>query len=498
MTISTAVELSAVARVVGIKTSYINLRQDGSPLLPQRIAVVGQGSTAATYSTVKAQVTSAQQAAEAYGFGSPLHLACLQLFPQNGTGVGSIPVTLYPLVDAGSAVAAAGDITPSGTQTAGAQYVMYINGIASQAFAFVAAATLADRTLAITNAVNGQLALPVTATDNGTDVTITAKWQGLTGNDLEIEIVGGEAAATVFAITQPVGGLIDPDVAPALAQIGDVWESLILNCSNIADTAALTAFNTFGEGRWGALTRKPCVVFTGSNELSVVTAITVPEARRTERTNCQLISPGSKNLPLVVAAAQLARIAVLANNNPAHDYGSQPVSLITPGTDGQQWTYAQRDQAVKGGSSTTIVKDGVVNISDVVTFFHPSGDELPAYRFVVDIIKLQNVIYNLDLVFASSDWDGAPLIPDDQATSNRSARKPKAAVAAIAAVVDSLALGAILSDPAAIKKTIIAGINGTNPKRLDAAVTVKLSGNAGIISLDLNFGFNFGAATLVA
>jgi phage tail sheath gpL-like len=498
MAISTAVDLSAVARVVGIKTSYVDLRAGGSTILPQRIAVVGQGSTASTYSTVKAQVTSAQQAAAAYGFGSPLHMACLQLFPQNGQGVGLIPVTLYPLVDAGSAVAAAGDITPSGTQTAAASYIVYINGIASQAFVFAAAASIADRTLAITNAINGQLALPVTATDNTTDVTITSKWKGLTGNDLEIEVVGGATAGTVFAITQPVGGLLDPDVTPALDQIGDVWETLILNCSNTGDTAALTAFNTFGEGRWGALTRKPCVVFTGSNEVSVTAAIAVPEARKTEKVNSQLISPGSKSLPLVIAAAQLAPIAVIANNNPAHDYGSQAVSLIAPGTDLQQWDYAQRDQAVKGGSSTTIVKDGVVNISDVVTFYHPSGDNLPAYRFVVDIIKLQNAIFSIDLVFASPDWDGAPLIPDDQATSNRSARKPKAAIAAIAAVVDGLALEAILSDPAGIKKTIIAGINESNPKRLDAAVTLKLSGNAGIISIDQNFGFYFGAATIVA
>jgi len=498
MAISTAVDLSAVARVVGIKTSFVDLRQSGSTLLPQRIAVVGQGSSASTYSTTKAQVTSAQQAAETYGFGSPLHLACLQLLPQNGDGVGSIPVTLYPLVDAGSSVAAAGDITPSGTQTAAASYIVYVNNIASQAFTFAAAATIADRTLAIADAINGALFLPVTATDNGTDVTITAKWKGLTGNDLKIEIVGGETAGTVFAITQPVGGLINPDVTTALDQIGDVWETLILNCLNTADSAALTAFNTFGEGRWGALTRKPCVVFTGDTSATVAAAIAVPEARKTDRVNCQLVAPGSNDLPLVVAAAQLARIAAIANNNPAHDYGSQSVSLITPGTDAQQWAYNQRDQAVKGGSSTTVVKDGVVNVSDVVTFYHPTGDTLPAYRYVVDIIKLQNVIFNLDLVFASPDWDGAPLIPDDQATSNRSARKPKAAKAAIAAVVDGLALEAILSDPAAIKKTIIAGINESNPKRLDAAVTVKLSGNAGIISLDLNFGFYFGAATLVA
>ena len=83
----------------------------------------------------------------------------------------------------------------------------------------------------------------------------------------------------------------------------------------------------------------------------------------------------------------MARIASRANNNPPFDYGSLDASGLIPGTDGEQWTYAQRDQAVKGGSSTVEVKDGVVNISDVVTFYHPTNDPLPAYRFVVDICE---------------------------------------------------------------------------------------------------------------
>ena len=101
-------------------------------------------------------------------------------------------------------------------------------------------------------------------------------------------------------------------------------------------------------------------------------------------------------------------------------------------------------------------------------------------------------------MFANTEWDGAPLLPDDQPTSNRSAKKPKTAKAAVAALIDSLGLEAIISDPATAKNSIIAGINESNPKRLDLAVTVQLSGNANIISVDLDFGFFFGTATVVA
>jgi phage tail sheath gpL-like len=202
-------------------------------------------------------------------------------------------------------------------------------------------------------------------------------------------------------------------------------------------------------------------------------------------------------LPFVVAARQLARIAPTANNNPPQDYGSQIATGLVPGADGEQWTYADRDSAVKKGSSTIEVKDGVVNLSDIVTFYHPSGDAIPAYRYVVDIVKVQNILFNLDLIFATKEWDGAPLIPDDQPTTNRSAKKPKTAVAAISSLLDSLGLNAIISDPETAKKNTLASINAQNPKRLDVSTTVQLSGNTNIISVDFNWGFYFGTTPTV-
>lgn len=490
--ISTAVDISAIARVVGIKTEFKDLRGGTALFLPQRIAVIGQGSTASTYSTTKAQHTSAFSVGSAYGFGSPLHLAALQLLPLNGDGVGTIPVTFYPLDDDGSGVAAAGDITPAGSQTVAASYRAKVNNILSEEFVISVGDTVADICDAITAAINAVLEMPVIATDNTTDVGLVAKWKGTSSNDLVVSIEGSTTAGTTFAVTQPVGGLVNPDVQTALDQIGDVWETMVLSCFETSDSTILDAYSAFGEGRWGALVRKPLVVFTGANETTVASATTVSDGRKTDRTNAQLVAPGSDDLPLVIAARQLARIAVVANNNPPRDYGSQDATGLTPGDDGDQWTYADRDEALKKGSSTIEVKDGVVNISDVVTFYHPTGDPYPPYRYVVDIVKLQNIIFNLDLIFATDEWAGAPLIPDNQPTVNPDAKQPKAAKAAVAALLDSLGLNAIISDPATAKASIVAGINSQNPKRLDLNITVQLSGNTNIISADLNFGFYFG------
>jgi phage tail sheath gpL-like len=266
----------------------------------------------------------------------------------------------------------------------------------------------------------------------------------------------------------------------------------MLNCLDVADTGSLDKYQTFGEGRWGALVKKPLVVFTGNTEVVVATAIAIPDARTTDRVNCQLVAPGSTNLPFVVAARELARIAVQANERAPSDYGSQRATGLIPGADGDQWDYIERDLAVKSGSSTSRVQDGVVTLADTVTFYHPAGDLTPAYRYLVDVVKLMNITFNTNLIFSTPEWDGAPLVPDDQPVSNRDAKQPKAARAAIAAMLDSLGLEAIISDPETAKASITAEIDSQNPKRLNIAFSVQLSGNTNIISVEQNFGFLFG------
>lgn len=498
MTVSTAVDQSAIARVVGIKTNFVDLRGAGIVRLPQRVAVIGQGASASTYSLDKKQVTSAFEAGEAYGFGSPLHLATLQLLPPNGDGVGTIPVTLYPLEDDGAAAVSTGGVTPAGAATKAGAFKLVINEIDSEAFVVGVGDSVAVIVAKIVTAASAALDLPMLAVDNATDVVLTSKWEGTSANGLTVSVVGPTDTGVSFGITQPVGGLVNPDVDDALGKIGNVWETMLLNCMEDTDTDTLDKIEAVGAGRWGALVRKPFVAFTGSTEKTVAIISAIPEAAPTYRANAYLTAPGSAELPFVVAARQLARIATVANGNPPTDYGSQQATGLVPGDDDDQWNYAERDTLVKSGVSTSESKDGVVTIADVVTFYHPSGDPTPAYRYVVDIVKLMNIIFNLDLIFVRPEWDGAPLIPDDQPTTNRAAKKPKMAKAAVNSMLDSLGLEAIISDPETAKEATVAAINTANPKRLDLRTTVQLSGNSNIISVDLDFGFFFGTAPVVA
>lgn len=587
-------DASAVARGTAISTNFKDLRGGNVQFLPQKIVVLAQGATASTYAATKRPTPSELDTANTYGFGSYVDLMVGQLFPLNGDGVGTIPVTVIPLLDAAASVAAAGTITPSGTATASGTRRVRVAGIESLDIVIPSGASNATRDCAaIGDAISAVLRMPVnvgytygtvtstpgtntgtgtntaltvtgtprpgswtlkctaavanggtfsltdpkgtivsttlvmtpgvglatvfnvaglqfTITDGATDfavndsftitvpataVTLTAKWKGLTGNDILLEVINDPGNGTVLTVTGMTGGLVNPSAATvttALAQIGaNDWQTIVLH-PYAGDSSILDAISTWGEGRWNELVRKPAVAFSATTSTDEVNTAAGADLRRTDRTNVLLTAPGSPNLPGVIAARQVARIAVVANNNPPMDYGNQQVTGIVPGLDSVQWAYNTRDDAVKHGVSTTEVKDGVVTIGDVVTYYHPTGDNLPAYRYVCDIVKVQNVIYNVDSIFADPSWAAAPMIPDDQPTVNVAAKKPSMAKAAINGMIDNLGLQAILSDPKTAKAQTTAAIDPANPKRLNVSATVQIAGNTDVKAITLNWAFYFG------
>lgn len=501
MAITPGIPNSARAQGYGIKANFKNLRGGSTLLLPQRVAVIGQGTSGLGYSLTKAQFSSAVDVANTYGFGSPLHLAAMQLFPVNGDGLGSIPCTFYPLDDDGSAAPSTGDITPSGAGTKAGSFIVSINNITSVALTVAVGDSVAEVVTKLKAAIDAVLEMPVTTTDNATDLGLTSKWEGTSANDISVSIAGPTDTGISFVVTQPTGGLVNPDAIAfnaALAQFGNDWETLIVNCMQSTDTIALDALSTFNEGRWHPQVSKPFVSLAGSEEATLATAIAVPDARLTDRTNSQPMAPDSGNLPLQIAAANASRIARLADADPAQGYIRQSLPFISPGLPDSQWNYAEKDQALKAGTSSSDIIDNVVVISDTVTFYHPTGEQDPAYRSVVDIMRLMNVMYNISLIFDGPEWQGAPLIPDDQPTVNPNARKPKHAVAEVNSVLDGLGLRAIISDPETAKDSTVAAIDSQNPDRLNIETTIQLSGNTNIKDFALNFGFYFGPQTIIA
>jgi phage tail sheath gpL-like len=484
-----SIDQLAESRLVGFTPEYKDYSSGAVRFLPMRIAIVGQGNSASSYALTKKQISSAAQAAALYGYGSPIHLASLMLFPRDGDGVGSIPVTVYPLEDDSSAVAAGGNITAAGTQVGTAVYRVKFSNIYVDVV-IPDGTTAQDAMVLIRTAILSNLNMPVIpAAPNAGIMTFSAKWAGASGNDIYCEIEGTISGIT-YTITQATGGLVNPDITSALELIGPVWEVLIVNCLNYTDQDALDVFQSYGETRWQALENKPFISFCGTAD-NRVTRTVVTNARKDDYINSLQSTPGCRNLPCQIAARTVARIAVTAQSNPPQNY-KELLTGLTAGDDSLQEDWVERDLAIKSGSSTTILTNGNIEMNDTMTMYNMEGEE-PAYKnYVVDLIKDMNVIYNCGLIFRSPEWKGAPLIPDGQPSINPTSKKPSDAKTALINLAVNLGLESIISDVEFSKKNITAAIDGTNPKRLNWGFPVKRSGNTEIIDGTIYFGFYFG------
>jgi phage tail sheath gpL-like len=579
---------SAISRVCGVNVAYRNFNAGTAGFLPQRLAVIGSGNDNAVYSMGKYESTgSAHEVAKRFGYGSPLHLAARQLFPDSGGGA-TFPVTFYPLkadigsyahavirvTNTGSAqvsipagdytfndgemdwfialdaplalsvgahqdlslnaarrgfdpnlatgIDVAGAISPAippditvicisaangtdpgsapsaglvscdGVAGASGEGTITIGGV-SASFAILKGQT-GDQILdGIKNAVQKVLEMPVlTGYSIAGVLSLTAKWSGSSGNDITIEIAS-EVEGITFSVTAMAGGAVDPDIDPALDSIGQVWETFILSCFSYDNHSRLDKYQAFSESRWGELEKKPCLVAHGCvDSFAVRTAVS--DARKSDYANFLIQSAGSRELPFVIAAKGLVSdIMTTANSNPPTGYHGL-LSGLKAGLDMDQENWTTRNSAVLKGASTNVKNGSVAELNDIVTFYHPDGESIPSRRYVVDLVKLMNIVFNVRIIMEADAMKGAPLVSDETATTNPNAVQPKVVRAALMNLANSLAERAIIQEPAFTKENMQVAISSQNPKRLDVVFPCKLSGNIEVTSTDIYFGFYLGAA----
>lgn len=478
-----SVDVNAMSRVLGIDVEVKNFNTGNSLYLPQRIAIIGQGNSNSQYETKKYTVLTVGEVAERFGYGSPIHLACKMLLPANNDGIGAIPLTIYPLKDKANGVAAAGEIAITGKATEQKSFKIYIGGISAQVV--ISKNDTAESALTkIKEAIDGILEMPCKTSEvSDGKLTLTAKWKGESGNQISINIDDAIVNGLTISKTNFTNGAVNPDVDEALSQIKDVWETFILNCLNYTDADTLEKYRNFGIGRWNNTIKKPCLVAHGcTDDFTTRTAITNAPAQINDRINFLIVSVGSEELPFCVAARGLAKdIVPTANSNPATNYKGT-LTQLKAGDDSKQEDWTIRDKAVKLGSSTNIKIGDSAALNDTVTFWHPSSDNVGVYKYVCDNVKIMNVLYNCEVIFASDEWKGVPLQPDSASPRNPKTKRPKDAKAVLSALADSLEADAIISDKKFTLENMTANIDSQNPKRLNWVFPVKISGNVEVIS----------------
>lgn len=500
---SDAVGLERISRIVGYKITKGNFATS-SPNLPQRIAVLAEANTAnqGTLDTDAKQITSAQQAGELYGFGSPIYTIARILFPVSGDGVGGIPVVVYPQAEAGGATAKVLEITPTGVATGNGTHTLKIagrNGLDGTFYDINIAEgdTTGDISGKIEDAINAVLGAPVSASSTEYEATVTTKWAGLTANGLSITVdTNGNDLGITYAVNATAAGSGTPSISDALTAFGNDWNTIVINSYGTQSTvvSALEAFNgrpdpSAPTGRFSGIVMKPFIALTGSvadNEG------TFTDARKDDVTIAICPAPLSAGLAMEAAANMAVLFAVVSQNTPHLDVaGRLYPDMPTPTSIGTMATYTNRDLYVKQGCSTVDLSSGRYLVCDFVTTYHKLGENPPQFRYCRNLMLDLNIRYGYYLLEQINVVDHA-IAEDADIVSVGTVVKPKQWKQIMFAYADDLANRALIVEPDFMKDSVTVGVGTTNPDRLETFFRYKRSGFVRVASTTAEAGFNFG------
>ena len=253
-------------RVPGVYIETDNsMAVGGLPAMHHLILVMGQRLTTGTIAQkVPVRILNKAQGEAYFGRGSQLSAMINALKDANGY----TETWAVALDDDSAGVQAAGAITIEGVVSADGTLNIYIGGKKIK----VAVAAGEATTVTATNvaaAINARTDLPVTAAVDGVNqskVNITCRWKGETGDSIDIRLNYYQSEKTptgmTVTITAMTGGTSNPDIADAIAAIGDEqYHTIIVPWTDAANLAALY---TEMQRRWGPLVKKEGHAFTAA------------------------------------------------------------------------------------------------------------------------------------------------------------------------------------------------------------------------------------------
>jgi len=395
------------------------------------------------------QVFSAAEVAAALGFGGMLHRLAIRAFAASQ----GIPTYVIVQLEASltGGVLATGTVAPTvGVGYVGGTVRMYVAG-EPVPFVVVAADDATAIKTKLAAAITANPNLPVIAAAPGGVLTITSKSKGVFGNyiNIALNLDPSDALPTGLSmvVTPMSAGAGTPDVVDMMAGLGtdDLANSLfITDVVNpfIGDTDALNAIQAYvgdpntGTGLYAATVHRPFRALTGNTTAEaagLAALMVISNLRKTDAANGVIALPGSPNHPAEAAAWAIGYIARINNLRAAEHYvdavmeGFRTSYGLYPLSANGQWTdvYANRDIAVKAGISPTWVKNGVVTLQNMVTFYRPDAVPVDSngYRSMRNISIIQNVLYTLWLNFEQAKWKGISIVADVRKVTNPTDRK---------------------------------------------------------------------------
>ena len=502
---SDAVGVDLISKVVGYKITKGNFSNE-TPNLPQRILIIGEANednqSSVNFDT-QYEITSAQQAGQIFGYGSPIHMAMRILRPFSGTGVGSIPTIVIPQEKASGATEKIMLIEVAGTATKNTTHTVVIagrRGLDGTAYDFTVNTgdTATEIHQKIEDAVNAVLGCPFLAESTGYEVTLTSKWNGLTANGLTVTIDTNDVdAGLTYSVSEDQAGAGTPALTDSLAAIGNDWFTVVVNTygtvSGVMD--ALEAFNgipdpTNPTGRFASTIMKPFFAFTGS---TVEDPSSITDSRKEDVTIVICPAPESQAHPLEAAANCASLYAPQAQNNPHMDisgnaYPDMPIP--SNGQIGAMATYTNRDNIVKKGCSTVELVASRYVMADFVTTYHPDGEIPPQFRYVRNLTIDFNIRFKY-FVLEQLYVVNKSITSNSTVTTVAGVIRPMQWKQILFTMFDQLAASSLIAEPSFSKESAEVNIGTSNPDRFETFFRYKRTGFSRISSTTAEAGFNF-------
>lgn len=365
--------------------------------------MIGTGTTA----DVPLAVGNLAQVRQAVGVGSELYLMARKFLANNAAQ----ELYILPVAEPAAGVAATGTFTITGPATAPGTLPLYVGDVRIDVGVNSgdAAATIATNAAA---AINAKVELPVTATAAAGVVTCTAKWKGLTGNQIRLGVrLGGAFAGEIIPTGVTVvrvglaGGTGSPSLVNAMANIGDEpYEYLATAFADATSLAAVEAEYGFSDaGRWGWMRMLYGHVFAARAD-SLSGHLGFLATRNTGVTSIMSLETSVATPAFEVAAAYAAQAARSLQDDPARPLQTLPLLGVMAAPKEDRFGAMERNSiANNGGAVQQVEGDGVMQIRREQTTYQFNSYSQPddAYDVVPTLATLARISRELNQIITS-------------------------------------------------------------------------------------------------
>lgn len=457
----------------------------GSATMERRLLLIGQRTDAGQVEALKPVRLGSQagdQAAAAFGRGSMLHAMAAAARKAREY----VDIWAIALDDNSEGQAAVGSVEFSGMPLENGTLALYVGGARVQmgVVGGDTASSLAARLAVLINAAED---LPITATSQDAVVTLTCRWKGETGNDLDLRLnyYDGERTPSGLGaeLTAMAGGSANPDVQTALDAIaGQQYYSIICPYT---DGANLVALEDEMIERWG-----PMEVMTGH----VFNAYRGNHAQLTTwgdaRNSPHISTLGLHDVPnpvWVAAAVWGTVVEYYGSQDPARPFRSLVLTGLMPPAEKSRFTRAERNLLLYDGISTfTVDSGGQVLIETVITNYQKNSFGLPD----ISLLRLETK-WTADLMrfrfnaAVARDYPRHKL--GDRAIPGQAIATLTTIRATLVGEAERLADDGLLEDIEGFKEGLLLKRSTANPNRVNAVLPPDLVNQFDIFAAAVQF-----------